>query len=113
MDRVSLSASPDLLGRRCLLPPVSAAWTLAGPVAFRSSTVIACYGSILIAWGPGGNSCYGTILTMGTAGGALNLCLGRHDYCLRGTEQDSRVEETKAVGPKEIWDGARVAGQAK
>lgn len=50
---------------------------------------------------------------MGTARGALNLCLGRHDYCLRGTEQDSCVEETKAVGPKEIWDGARVAGQAE
>lgn len=84
---------------------MSVAWTLTGPVAFCYSTVIACYGSILIAWGPGGNSCYGMILTMGTAGGAPNLCLGWHDYCLRGTEQDSCVEETKAVGPKELWDG--------
>lgn len=50
---------------------------------------------------------------MGTAGGTLNLCLGWHDYYLRGTEQDPCVEETKAVGPKEIGGGARVAGQAK
>lgn len=113
MDCVSLSASPDLLGRRCPLPPVSDAWTLVGPVAFRYSTMVACCGSIVITWGPGGKSCYGMILTMDTAGGTLNLCLGWHDYCLRGTEQDPCVEETKAVGPKEIGGGARVAGQAK
>lgn len=66
MGWISLSASPDLLRRHCHLPPVSAAWALVGPLTFHYTATIACYGSIIITWGPGGKILLWTDVDPGT-----------------------------------------------